>query len=127
MILDVLAGICARDDVEIARDGAEAVERLRPEKSRAAAVPRDLPKLVLLDLKLPKRSGLEVLQALRSQPRWRSVPVVVLTSSKETPDVHAAYRLGANSYLVKPVGVADFQAVVRQLGVYWLNHNEVPT
>ena len=86
-----------------------------------------LPGLVLLDLKLPRRSGLEVLDWLRSQSGLRRIPVVVLTSSREVPDVDRAYDLGANSYLVKPGSPADLVAMVQALAGYWLHWNEAPT
>jgi CheY-like chemotaxis protein len=103
----------------VARDGAEAIaliEGWQPE------VPP--PAIVLLDLKLPKVDGLEVLRRLRAHPHLGTVPVVILTTSTEDQDVHAAYRLGANSYIVKPVDFDKFVAVVNQIDLYWLvlNH-----
>ena len=82
------------------------------------------PKVILLDLKMPKVSGLEVLERINSNPITQKIPVVVLTSSKEHPDVEKAYVLGANSYIVKPVDFEDFRNIVNNLGVYWLQHNQ---
>jgi CheY-like chemotaxis protein len=100
----------------VVQDGEEAVANL----GRATASPA----LVLLDLKLPCRSGLEVLDWLRGQPRLKRCPVVVLTSSKEAPDVQAAYDLGANSYLIKPVEFQAFLDMVGTLNLYWLVLNQ---
>ena len=112
------------NQVLVARDGAEALELLlgRP----GAAAPRDLPEVVLLDLKLPKLDGLEVLRRLRADERTKFLPVVILTSSKEEQDLVNGYRLGANSYVRKPVKFEEFAAAVRQLGLYWLVLNEPP-
>jgi two-component system response regulator len=82
------------------------------------------PKVILLDLKMPKVSGLEVLEKLNMDPSTKKIPVVVLTSSKENPDVEHAYLLGANSYIVKPVDFQSFQKIVNDLGIYWLSHNQ---
>lgn len=103
--------------LRVLRDGEEAVSYL----SDAANEP---PALILLDLKLPRRSGLNVLEWIRSEPRMKRCPVVVLTSSKEAPDVQAAYDLGANSYLIKPVEFQAFMDMVGTLNLYWLvlNH-----
>lgn len=88
--------------------------------------PRELPAVVLLDLNLPRVSGLEVLQAIRASPRTRLLPVVVLTTSREERDVIESYSLGANSYVRKPVNFTSFAVAVAQLGVYWLALNEAP-
>lgn len=107
-------------------DGAEAIDWLF---GRGAHIGRDLteiPALILLDLKLPRASGLEVLAAIRSDPRLASYPVVVLTSSGEEEDLQAAYREGANSYIRKPVDFTEFANAVGQLGLYWLVLNRVP-
>lgn len=104
--------------VEIARDGVAALEYLA-----TAAI---LPTFVLLDLKLPKVDGLEVLKRIRAETRLRLLPVVVLTSSKEEQDVIQSYGLGANSYIRKPVDFEQFSEAVRQLGLYWLLLNEPP-
>ncbi len=110
--------------VRVARDGAEALDILLGEGGvEEGALP---PRLVLLDLKLPKVSGLEVLERIRNDPRTRRLPVVILTSSREDPDVQAAYDLGANSYVVKPVDFEDFTAAVRELSLYWLLLNQPP-
>jgi CheY-like chemotaxis protein len=105
--------------IEVARDGAEALAFLG-----AASVP--LPKVVLLDLKLPKVSGLEVLEAIRADDRTRTLPVVVLTSSREEPDVKRCYELGVNSYIVKPVDFDAFVKAVADVGLYWLLLNQPP-
>jgi two-component system response regulator len=82
------------------------------------------PKVILLDLKMPKVSGLEVLEKLNFDSTAKKIPVVVLTSSKENPDIEQAYLLGANSYIVKPVDFESFQKIVNDLGIYWLSHNQ---
>jgi two-component system, response regulator len=113
--------------IDVARDGAEALEFIFCEGAHAARRIEDVPKVILLDLKLPKVDGLEVLQRIRSDPRTKAIPVVVLTSSKEQRDLVESYRLGANSYVVKPVSFEEFAGAVRQLGLYWLLLNEAPT
>jgi DNA-binding response OmpR family regulator len=112
--------------VEVARDGAEALDLLL---GRGAYAGRDNGRviaLVLLDLKLPKVDGLEVLKTLREHEKTKFMPVVILTSSKEEQDMVQGYRFGANSYIQKPVDFAQFLEAVRQLGLYWLVLNEVP-
>lgn len=113
------------NDIIVAHDGAEALELLgidgKPERA-----PMPVPQLVLLDLKLPKVDGLEVLRRLRATARTKLVPVVVLTSSDEEADVVTSYRLGANSYVRKPVDFMEFLEATRQLGLYWLVLNEAP-
>lgn len=115
------------NDIIVARDGAEALEVLFATGRHAG---RDLtlpPALVLLDLKLPKVGGIEVLQAIRANARTAVTPVVVLTSSAEDRDLAECYRLGVNSYIVKPVNFEGFVAAVQQLGTYWLLLNQPPT
>ena len=112
--------------IEIARDGAEALEFLFCEGAYEGRKFEDGPKLVLLDLKLPKIDGLEVLRQIKGDPRTKSIPVVVLTSSKEQQDVIESYSLGVNSYIVKPVNFERFVAAVRDLGFYWLLLNQPP-
>jgi two-component system response regulator len=111
------------NEVAVARDGVEALERLLPTDGRAAA--SDI-SLVLLDLKLPRVDGLDVLRRLREDERTRLLPVVILTSSREEQDVVSGYALGANSYIRKPVDFDQFIEAVRQLGLYWLVLNEAP-
>jgi two-component system response regulator len=110
-------------EVVVARDGADALARVHGANGAAADV---VPVLVLLDLKLPKLDGIEVLRALRADPRTSLVPVVVLTTSREEQGVVDAYRFGANSYVRKPVDYVEFNEAVRQLGLYWLLINEPP-
>ena len=109
--------------VVVARDGVEALDYLF---ARGEHANRVLPQLVLLDLKLPKVEGLEVLRALRADERTRTLPVVILTSSVEEQDVRRGYLLGANSYIQKPVDFFRFSEAVRQLGFYWILLNEHP-
>ena len=112
--------------IEVARDGAEALEFLFCEGPHAGRRIEDGPKVVLLDLKLPKVDGMEVLRRMKSDPRTRSIPVVVLTSSKEQADVVESYNLGINSYIVKPVNFERFATAVQELGYYWLLLNQPP-
>ena len=106
--------------VDVVRDGAEALEYLFATGSYAGRDVRDTPNLVLLDLKLPKVGGLEVLERLRADPRTRRLPVVILTSSNVESDLARSYDLGANSYIRKPVDFTQFMEAVNQLGLYWL-------
>ena len=108
--------------IRVARDGAEALEILFGTGGQAPATP----KVIFLDLKLPKVDGLEVLQRIKSDPRTRHIPVVVMTSSREESDVVRSYQLGVNSYVVKPVDFEKFTEAVRQLGLYWLLLNHQP-
>lgn len=112
--------------IEVARDGAEALDFIFCEGPHAGRKIEDCPRVVLLDLKLPKVDGLEVLQRMKSDPRTKAIPVVVLTSSKEQSDVVESYHLGTNSYVVKPVSFDQFATAVRQLGLYWLLLNHPP-
>ena len=114
------------DEVVVARDGAEALDFLFCMNEYADRDPHDLPQLVLLDLKLPKVDGLEVLRRLRADPRTRILPVVILTSSKEELDLIEGYKNRVNSYIRKPVDFSEFVETVRELGLYWLGLNEEP-
>jgi two-component system response regulator len=112
--------------VHIVRDGAEAVDFLFRTGAYKDRHIEDSPHVVLLDLKLPKVDGLEVLRRMKEEPRTRMIPVVVLTSSREERDIMESYQLGVNSYIVKPVNFEQFTEAVRQLGLYWLLMNEPP-
>jgi two-component system response regulator len=124
LTLRALAKHRIRNEVFVVRDGAEALDWLFARGSHATRDPNVLPQVVLLDLKLPKLNGLEVLAAIRSDARTRRLPVVLLTSSREDPDLIAGYDLGANSYVRKPVDFGEFAEAIRQLGLYWLILNE---
>lgn len=114
------------NDIEVVRDGNEAVEFLFCEGEYTDRDPSIVPGLVLLDLKMPKLNGIEVLQRMRSDPRTKLIPVVILTSSSEDEDMIRSYESGANSYVRKPVGFADFADAVSQLGLYWMLLNQGP-
>lgn len=115
------------NEVHVVRDGAEALDFIFGPQSAAGVPLQSEPRLILLDLKLPKVDGLEVLERLKSDPRSKKIPVVVLTSSNQEPDLKRAYDLGANSYIVKPVDFEQFVDAVQQLGFYWLLLNQPPT
>ncbi len=108
------------DRVRVARDGAEAIAMLLGPGSPP------IPRVVLLDLHLPKVTGIDVLRAIRADERTRSMPVVVVTSSREHTDLRECYRLGVNSYVVKPVEFEQFSAAMEEVGLYWLARNEPP-
>jgi len=126
MTLRALRKANMANHIQVARDGAEALEFVFCEGAHAARKIENIPKLIMLDLKLPKIDGLEVLKRIKGDPRTRMIPVVVLTSSKEQNDVIKSYGLGGNSYIVKPVDFESFAAVVQKLGMYWLLLNQPP-
>lgn len=105
------------------RDGAEALDFLFGKGKYAGKNGQSKPKVILLDLKMPRVDGLEVLKQIKENEQTKMIPVVVLTSSKESPDVEQAYRLGANSYIVKPVEFENFRKAIGDIGMYWLLHN----
>lgn len=109
-----------------ARDGAEALDYIFGPQHDLENAPAQLPRLILLDLKLPKVDGQEVLRNLKSSEFTRNIPVVVLTSSREERDILESYNLGANSYIVKPIDFEQFTQAVRDVGLYWLLLNQVP-
>jgi CheY-like chemotaxis protein len=110
--------------IHIARDGVEALDFMFGEGAHAGGTAPHNPKVILLDLKLPKIDGLEVLKRLKSDPRTKMIPVVALTSSKEQKDMVESYQLGVNSYIVKPVNFDRFATAVAELGMYWLLLNQ---
>ena len=112
--------------IHVVRDGAEALEFVFGTDAAAPHSTEPSPKVILLDLKLPKVDGLEVLRRLKTDPRTRAIPVVVLTSSREERDIVESYQLGVNSYIVKPVDFGQLVESVRQLGLYWLLLNQPP-
>ncbi len=112
--------------IDVVRDGAEALDYLFCTGSYTGRDPLDLPQVILLDLKLPKVDGLEVLRRLRADPRTHRLAVVILTSSKEEQDLATAYAYGANSYVRKPVDFNQFVDAISHLGLYWLVLNEPP-
>ncbi|MDB6168421.1 MAG: two-component system response regulator [Verrucomicrobia bacterium] len=112
--------------IQVARDGAEAVDFIFCEGQHAGRRITDMPRVILLDLKLPKIDGLDVLKRIKGDARTRLIPVVVLTSSKEQKDVVESYKLGVNSYIVKPVNFERFSEAVRNLGFYWHQLNQPP-
>ena len=112
--------------IQVVRDGEEAVAYLSGEGQFADRDRHPLPLLLLMDLKMPRKSGLEVLEWVRRQPGLKRLPVVVLTSSNQSPDINRAYDLGANSYLVKPAGFDSLLDLVKNLDMYWLILNEKP-
>jgi len=114
------------NEVVVARDGAEALEYLLGSNGKSGGIRLDQLAVVLLDLKLPKVNGLEVLRRVRADPRTRRLPIVILTSSKEEKDLVSAYDSGANSYVQKPVEFAAFVEAARHLGLYWLVTNAPP-
>ena len=126
LMLRVLRKHNIANEVVVARDGVEALDFLFGTGIYQGRDINHLPKVVLLDLKLPKLDGIEVLSQLRADPRTCLLPVVVLTSSREDRDVIDTYRLGANSYIVKPVDFEKFSEAVSNLGLYWLLLNESP-
>jgi len=110
----------------VARDGVEALDFLFARGAYAHRAEAELPTLIILDLKLPRLDGLGVLKAMRADPRTALLPAVILTSSKEEQDIVSGYKLGANSYVRKPVDFTEFLEAVKVLGIYWLALNQLP-
>ncbi len=126
LILLALKDHNVANDVTVVRDGVEALDYLFASGKFAGRAQSAVPALVLLDLKLPKLSGHDVLKRLRADLRTRALPIVILTSSSEEKDITGSYYLGANSFVRKPIDFQEFHDVVKQLGVYWLLVNEAP-
>lgn len=113
------------NNIEWVRNGVEALDYLHCE-GRFSDRPNGYPKLVLLDLKMPKMDGLQVLKQMKADPRTKAIPVVMMTSSREEGDLVTSYELGVNSYVVKPVDFTEFAETVAQVGMYWMIANEAP-
>jgi two-component system response regulator len=126
MTLRALRKANLANKIQVARDGAEALEFIFCEGPFAGRQIESVPKVILLDLKLPKVDGFDVLRRIKGDPRTKTIPVVVLTSSKEQRDVVESYHLGVNSYIVKPVNFEGFLTAVSELGMYWLLLNQAP-
>jgi len=125
LTLNALAEHNITNSVDVARDGAEALDYLY-KRGKFAGRQGGNPVLVLLDLKMPRMDGLEVLRSVKADPQLRTIPVVILTSSREEQDVVRSYELGVNAYVVKPVEFDQFMRAVRDLGLFWLLINETP-
>lgn len=126
LTLRALRKINLGNRIHVARDGAEALDFIFCEGPHANRRITDAPKVILLDLKLPKVDGLEVLQRIKGDQRTRQIPVVILTSSREQSDIVDSYQLGTNSYIVKPVDFDQFAEAVQKMGLYWLLINHPP-
>jgi CheY-like chemotaxis protein len=126
MALRALAKANLANHIWVARDGAEAMEFIFGEGTHKGRKIEHGPRVILLDLKLPKVDGLEVLKRIKTDPRTKPIPVVVLTSSREQRDMVESYNLGVNSYIVKPVNFESFAKAVAELGMYWLLLNQSP-
>jgi CheY-like chemotaxis protein len=125
LTIEALAGYKLVNQITVARDGVEALEYLRREGKFRKRSPGN-PAVVLLDIKMPRMDGLEVLREIRADPALKMVPVVMLTSSREEQDLLRSYELGINAYVVKPVAFAEFLEAVRQVGFFWALLNELP-
>ncbi len=126
LTMRALTGANIADEVIVAHDGAEALDYLFGTEGGSQNTPPAMPRVILLDLKMPKIGGLEVLRQVRADERTKLIPVVILTSSDEERDLVDGYKLGANSYVQKPVDFTNFALAVQQLGLYWLNVNQSP-
>ena len=126
LTLRALRGKGLRNSLVVVEDGAQALDFLFARGAWSHRGSADGPKLVLLDLRLPKVDGIEVLREVKSDERTRQIPVVILTSSRQDPDIQRCYELGANSYIVKPVDFDKFAVCVAEVGLYWLLLNEPP-
>jgi two-component system, response regulator len=114
------------NNIRVVRDGEEALDLLFPDNSHGERSWETAPKLILMDLKLPKVDGMEVLRQIKADERTRTIPVVILTSSKEERDLVKGYGLGANSYIQKPVDFDEFRETIKRVGMYWLVINQPP-
>ena len=126
LIMRALKSVNLANRVHVSRDGRQALDYLFKVDENGISRLAHTPKVILLDLKLPKVNGIEVLKTLKSDERTKEIPVVMLTSSQETKDLDACYSLGANSYIVKPFGFDQFAKAVAEAGLYWLVVNQPP-
>jgi CheY-like chemotaxis protein len=126
LTLDALSEHHLASRIQVARDGVEALDFIFRRGDFSDRSLDDIPKVVLLDLKLPRVNGLEVLRQMKADPSTRRIPVVMLTSSREERDLIESYNLGVNSYIVKPVDFEQFNRTVGELGVYWVSRNQIP-
>jgi CheY-like chemotaxis protein len=126
LTLDALAQHHVANRIQVARDGVEALDFIFGRGEFSDRSVKDAPKVVLLDVKLPRINGLEVLRQLKADPSTRRIPVVMLTSSREERDIIESYDLGVNSYIVKPVDFDTFTQTVGELGIYWVSRNHAP-
>ncbi len=126
LTINALSSLNLPCEVDVVYDGAEALDYLIGDNAQIESGRRPLPHLVLLDLNMPKIGGLEVLRRLRTEESTKTLPVVILTTSRDEIDIIDSYNLGANSYIVKPVDFKQFTAAVEQLGLYWLLLNTFP-
>ena len=126
LALLALREVVPQSRIHVARDGAEAVDYIFCEGPYAHRLITEVPKVILLDLKLPKIDGLDVLKRIKGDERTKLIPIVILTSSKEQRDVVESYKIGVNSYIVKPVNFERFSEAVRNLGIYWQTLNQPP-
>jgi len=126
MTLRALRKANLTNHIHVARDGEEAEEFIFCRGAHAGRKFENPPKVILLDLKLPKIDGMEVLKHIKSDERTKTIPIVIMTSSKEQRDVIESYNLGVNSYIVKPVKFEGFVTAVQEVGMYWLLHNQPP-
>lgn len=125
LIVEALRSAGIKDRVVVARDGVEGRDYLESRRAQSAEARSELV-VIFLDLKMPRISGLELLRIIREDPAWAKLPVVALTSSKETRDIEEAYRLGANAFVVKPIDFQELMECVRHLGRFWARINEPP-
>lgn len=125
LAINVLSDFGAVDAITVAHDGAAAIDYLHCRGAYAGRIPGN-PALILLDVKMPKVDGLELLREIKSDERLKTIPVVMLTSSREESDVISSYRLGSNAYVVKPMVFTEFVETVRKIGAFWLRVNETP-
>lgn len=123
LMLAALSAYCDADKVVVAKDGEEALDYLYRRGGHSGR-PCGNPTLILLDIKMPKMDGLEVLRVIKSDPQLKTIPVVMLTSSREERDVTSSYRLGSNGYVVKPLLFGELHAVLQKTAAFWLNVNE---